>query len=79
MNWYDWLIKQAMAREKIIRDKLKNKISINTWTLFETEENKEHRKKNHNKRIIKDIIIRDTRTLFEQEEDYYECTRVSNF
>ena len=45
MNWYDWLIKQAMAREKIIRDKLKNKISINTWTLFETEENKEHRKK----------------------------------
>ena len=78
MNWYDWLIKQTMAREKIIRDKLNNKISINTWTLFETEEKKEHRKKNHNKRIIKDKIIRDTRTLFEQE-DYYECTRVSNF
>ena len=45
MNWYDWLIKQTMAREKIIRDKLNNKISINTWTLFETEEKKEHRKK----------------------------------
>ena len=36
-------------------------------------------KKNHNKRIIKDIIIRDTRTLFEQKEDYYEPKGVSNF
>ena len=36
------------------------------------------KKKKHNERIIKDRIIRDIRTLFEQE-DYYEHKRVSNF
>ena len=37
-------------------------------------------KKKQNERIIKDRIIRDIRTLFEQqEEDYYEPKRVSNF
>ena len=38
-------------------------------------------KKKHNERIIKDRIIRDIKTLFEQEEekDYYESKRVSNF
>ena len=39
-NWYDWLIKRTMAREKkpkIIRDKLKDKIITNIWTIFETE------------------------------------------
>ena len=34
--------------------------------------------KKHNERIVKDRIIRDIRTLFEQEEDY-EPKRVSNF
>ena len=40
--------------------------------LFETEEEKEERKKpEHNERLIKDKIMRDTRTLFEHEEYYY--------
>ena len=49
--------------------------------LFETEEEKEERKKpEHNERLIKDKIIRDIRTLFEQEEkDYYKPKRVSSF
>ena len=38
------------------------------------------KKKKHNERIIKDSIIKDIRTLFEEEEeDYYEPKRVSNF
>ena len=38
------------------------------------------KKKKQNERIIKDIIIRDIRTFFEQkEEDYYKPKRVSNF
>ena len=52
------------------------------WKLFETEEEKEDwRKKKQNEKIIKDKIIADIRTLFEQEneEDYYEPERVSNF
>ena len=37
-------------------------------------------KKEHNERLIKDRLIRDIRTLFEQEEDdYYKSERVSNF
>ena len=37
-------------------------------------------KKKHNERIIKNRIIADIRTLFEQEgKDYYEPKRVSNF
>ena len=39
------------------------------------------KEKKHNERINKNRIIRDIRTLFEQEEekDYYEPKRVSNF
>ena len=37
-------------------------------------------KKQTNERLIKDRIIRDIRTLFEQnEQDYYKPKRVSNF
>ena len=37
-------------------------------------------KKETNERLIKDRIIRDIRTLFEQDEqDYYKPKRVSNF
>ena len=41
-NWFDRLIKQSLMgkKPKIIRDKLKEKIS-NIWTFFETEEEKE--------------------------------------
>ena len=53
-------------------------------TLFETEEEKKERKKlvrKNNDRLIKDSIVRDIRTLFEQEDDadYFERNRVSNF
>ena len=43
------------------------------------EEKKKEKKQKHNERLIKDKIIRDIRTLSEQEEDYYKPKRVSNF
>ena len=65
---------------KILRDQLKDKINRYVWALFKTEEEKEERKKKkRNERIIKDRIIRDIRTFFEQEEVYYELKRVINF
>ena len=39
-NWYDRLIKQTMARE--MKDKISRDI---IWALFETEKEKEERKK----------------------------------
>ena len=39
---------------------------------------KSKKKKKQNEKITKDKIMRDTRTIFEQEEDY-EPKRVSNF
>ena len=63
-----------MVREKkpkIITDTLKDKIIRGIWTLFETEEENERKKRS----ITKEYI----RTLFEQEEDYYELKRISNF
>ena len=51
------------------------------WTLFGTgKKNEKKKKKSKIKKIIKGKIIRDIRTLFEQEEeeDYYELKRVSN-
>ena len=46
-NWFDRLIKQSVMRKKskIIRDKLKDKIINDIWTIFETEEEKENGKK----------------------------------
>ena len=85
---FDNSIKQNMMRskpkiirenlkDKIIRDKLKDKIATDIWTLFETEEEKKERKelekkKENNEKLIRDGIIREIRTLLEQEEDYYE-------
>ena len=68
-------------KPKIIIDKLKDKIISAIWILFETEKEKESRKKQeHNERLIKDRIIRDIKAPFEQqEEDCYEPRRVSNF
>ena len=41
---------------------------------------KEDRKKQeHTERLIKDRIIRDITSVFEQKEDYYERKRVSYF
>ena len=55
-------------------------------TLYETEEEKKERKKIRGKkeihdRLIKDRMIRDIRTPFEQQEekDYYKPKRASNF
>ena len=61
-------IKQNVIREKrkIIRDKLKDKRT--TWTLFETEKEKEDKKK-WSKMIIKDKIIIDIRTRFKQKKN----------
>ena len=46
-NWFDQLIKQNVMgkKPKIIRDKLEDKITNDIFKLFETEEEKEHRKK----------------------------------
>ena len=46
-NWFDRLIKRNVMgkKPKIIKDKLKDKIVNDIWTLFETEEEKEDRKK----------------------------------
>ena len=68
-------------KSKIIRSKLKDKIISDIWMLFETEEEKEDRKKNQDERIIKDRVIRCIRKLFQQqqEEHYYKPERVSNF
>ena len=83
---FDKSIKQNVMRNrsKIIRNKLKEKIIRDTWTLYETEEEKKERKdlekkKEHNERLNKDGIIRDIMAHFEQEEDYYELKRVYNF
>ena len=85
-NLFDKSIKQNVMRNrsKIIRNKLKDKIIRDTWTLYETEEEKKERKdlekkKEHNERLNKDGIIRDIMAHFEQEEDYYELKRVYNF
>ena len=69
-------------KPKIIREKLKDKIINNIWTLLflKQKKKKKIKKKKQNERIIKYRIIRDIRTLFEQEEeDYYKPKRVSNF
>ena len=50
-------------------EKIKGRIIRVIWKLFETKEEKEETKKQeHNERLIKDKIIRDIRTFFEQEE-----------
>ena len=48
-------------------------------TFWSRRRNRRKKEKNHNKRIIKDRIIRDISTLFEQQENYYEPKRVTNF
>ena len=46
-NWFDQLIKQSVMEKKpkIIRDKLKDKIINVIWTIFDTEKEREERKK----------------------------------
>ena len=71
-------------KNEIIDRRIKDRIIRDIFTLFETEEEKQERKKlvrKNNDRLIKDGRVRDIRTLFEQEDDYYyfERKRVSNF
>ena len=65
-------------KPKTIRDELKDKIMVFGYFLKQ-QKKKNIEKKKQNERIIKDRIIRDIRTLSEQEEDYYKPKRVSNF
>ena len=70
-NWFERLIKQSVMRKKskIIRDKLKDKIINDIWTLLKQKKKQKIEEKKQNERIIKDRIIRDIRTLLEQEEE----------
>ena len=49
------------------------------WNRRRKETKKETTENKNNNRLIKDRIIRDIRTLFEQEEDYYKPKRVNIF
>ena len=66
---------------KEYKKKIRNKTIRNIQILFETEEEKEERKKQkHNERLIKDKKIRDIRSPSEQQqEEYYKSKTVSNF
>ena len=49
------------------------------WNRRKKKKEGNYRKKEFNSRLIKDRIIRDIRTLFEQqEEDYYKPKRLIN-
>ena len=72
-EWFDQLINENVMGKKpeIIRDKLKDTITRDNSTLFETKK-EERKKKKYNNRINKDRIIRDMKTLFETEEEKKE-------
>ena len=65
-KWFDRLVNKNVMRKKpkIIRNKLKDEIINDIWTLFETK-NEERKKMKHDGRINQDGIIRDIRKLFE--------------
>ena len=49
------------------------------WNRRKKKKERNYRKKEFNSRLIKDRIIRDIRTLFEQQqEDYYKPKRLIN-
>ena len=72
--------KQNLKKFFISKEKNKDRTIIDIRIPFKTEEEKEERKKQeHNERLIKYKIIRDIRTLFQQQgEDYYKPKRVSS-
>ena len=71
------------------REKIKDRIIKDIWNLFDTKEEKgerkrleklERKKQEHNERLISIRIIRDIRTLFEQEDqDYLKPKRINSF
>ena len=54
-NWFDWLMKQNVMGKKsnIITNKLRDKTINDIWTFFETEKQKENRKKRSKTKKIK--------------------------
>ena len=69
-NWLDQLIKQKVMvkKPKIIRDKLKDKLTNDIWILFDTAKEKQDRKKKQNEKTIKDVIIREIWGYFLNEK-----------
>ena len=71
------------------REKIKDRIIKDIWNLFDTKEEKgerkrleklERKKQEDNERLISIRIIRDIRTLFEQEDqDYLKPKRINSF
>ena len=56
-------------KQKIVRDKLKDEVIRDIWVIFETDEEKEERKKKkHNEITIKDRTIRDIRTFLNKKK-----------
>ena len=55
-------LKMMGQKPEIIRDKLKDKIINDIWTLFDLKKEKDDEK------IMKNKIIRDIRTLFNKKE-----------
>ena len=49
------------------------------WNRRKNGRQKRITEKEKNERLMKDKTIRDTKTLFEQEEDYYKPKRVRSF
>ena len=66
-NWFDRLMKQNVMKKKpkAIRDKLRDKIINDIWALFETEKEKENRKKRSKTKKIENKTIGDIKKLFE--------------
>ena len=65
-KWCDWFINKNVMRKKpkTIREKLKDKIVNDIWTLLETKK-EERKKKKQNHKIVEDNLIRDIKLLFE--------------
>ena len=65
-KWFDWFINKNVMRKKpkTIREKLKDKIVNDIWTLLETKK-EERKKKKQNHKIVEDNLIRDIKLLFE--------------
>ena len=65
-KWFDWFINKNVMRKKpkTIREKLKDKIVNDIWTLLETKK-EERKKKKQNQKIVEDNLIRDIKLLFE--------------
>ena len=73
-------IKKSFILRENKKQKKKNKDRIEIFEYFLKQKKKKKRKKKpeHNERLIKDKIIRDIRSLCEQEEEY-KPKKVSNF